>query len=155
MSATSVPEPGEGRRGADGHVAYLLRQAAHAVRGRIEAALADLDLTGPQFAVLTMVAAYPGCSGADLARLTLLTPQTVSFIVGRMIEAGLLTRADVPDHGRARPLAPTGDGVRRLADARARVAVVEAAMTATLDATEAAIVRRWLASLATSDAATP
>jgi DNA-binding MarR family transcriptional regulator len=38
--------------------------------------LADLGLTTPQFAVLTMIASYPGISGTDLAWLTFLTSQT-------------------------------------------------------------------------------
>lgn len=151
MADVPLPAPGEGKRGPDGHVAYLLRQAAHVVRGRIDDALADLDLTGPQFAVLTMIAAYPGCSGADLARLTRLTPQTVSFVVTRMVEADLLSRAAHPSHGRIRPLAPTERGRARLAAARERVAAIEAAMLAPLDEAEAAIVRRWLAGLASPD----
>lgn len=145
---TDVPAPGEGKRGRDGHLAYLLRQAAHVVRGRIDDALADLDLTGPQFAVLTMIAAYPGLSGADLARLTLSTPQTVSFVVGRMVEAGLLARRAHPTHGRIRPLALTERGETLLAVARDRVAAIEAAMATPLTESEEAIVRRWLAGLA-------
>lgn len=71
--APAVPDAGEGKRGPEGHLGYLVRQAHAAVRGAMEKALADLDVTPPQFAVLTMVVNYPGVSGADLARLTFLT----------------------------------------------------------------------------------
>ncbi|MGL6317983.1 MarR family transcriptional regulator [Aeromonas hydrophila] len=40
-----------------------------------------MAITAPQFALLTMLDAYPGSSNAELARLTLLTPQTVSPMV--------------------------------------------------------------------------
>ncbi len=39
-----------------------------------------MALTSAQFSMLTMIAAYPGYSSADLARIALLTPQTVSLI---------------------------------------------------------------------------
>ena len=66
-----IPAPGEGKRGEMGYLGYLLRQAAAAYRLKMERALADLDVTPPQFAVLTMLAAYPGHSNADLARVSL------------------------------------------------------------------------------------
>ena len=73
-AAHPLPAPGEGKRGEAGHLGYLLRQAA-AQRLRMERALADLPITAPQFALLTMLDAYPGSSNAELARLTLLTPR--------------------------------------------------------------------------------
>jgi len=71
----AVPRPGEGKRGPEGHLGYLVRQANVAVRSAMEKVLADLEVTPPQFAVLTMIVSYPGLSGADLARLTFLTPR--------------------------------------------------------------------------------
>ena len=62
----AIPGPGEAKRGPEGHLGYLLRQASVALRGAMDRALADLEVTTPQFAVLTMVAAYPGASGATL-----------------------------------------------------------------------------------------
>src|SRR6185437_2839964 len=66
------PRPGFGKRGENGHLGYLLRQAQGAARLTLERALADLKVTPPQFAVLTMLKAYPGLSGADVARVALL-----------------------------------------------------------------------------------
>lgn len=51
----------------------------------MERALADLQETPPQVSVLTMIAAYPGVSSADLARLALLRPQTVG---ARLVHVG-------------------------------------------------------------------
>lgn len=148
MTEGSLPEPGQSRLGVDGHVAYLLRRAAHVIRLRLDHTLADLALTPPQFAVMTMIAAYPGCSGADLARLTLLTPQTVSYIVTRLIEAGLLSRRPHAVHGRIHHLALTDAGRARLAEARARVDAVETTMTAGLSPSDEAVIRSWLVALA-------
>src|SRR5215510_14953197 len=88
-----VPRPGEGKRGPDGHLGYLVRQANVAVRAAMEKALGDLDVTPPQFAVLTMIVAYPGVSGAELARLTFLTPQTINVIVRNLGRMGAIEKA--------------------------------------------------------------
>ena len=58
-----LPHAGQGKRGQEGHLAYLLRQGAGAVRLRMERLLADLGVTTAQFAVLTMLDAYPHASG--------------------------------------------------------------------------------------------
>src|SRR5579871_3909689 len=98
--ATSIPAPGEGKRGESGYLGYLLRQAAGAYRYRMERMLADLDVTPPQFSVMTMLNAYPGISNADIARLAVLTPQTVSVIVANLERAGTIKRVPHSVHGR-------------------------------------------------------
>lgn len=144
----ALPAPGEGKRGPDGHLGYLLRQAAHAHRLRSETVLADLSLTAAQFSVLVMVEAYPGRSGADLARLALLTPQTMSVIVANLLTAGLIARSRHAAHGRIQPLSLTAAGAARLAEAKERVYGLDAGLTAGLSPADEAIVRRWLAALA-------
>jgi hypothetical protein len=59
-AAVRPPPPGQGKRGEQGYLAYLLRQAQAATRLGMERALADLGVTSPQFVVLTMLKAYPG-----------------------------------------------------------------------------------------------
>jgi hypothetical protein len=86
--AIGHPPPGEGKRGERGYLAYLLRQAQAATRLRMERALADLGVTPPQFIVLTMLKSYPGLSGADVARVALLTPQTVGVIIANLERQG-------------------------------------------------------------------
>ena len=95
-----VPAPGEGKRGEQGYLGYLLRQAHAAVRLKMERTLADLGVTSPQFAVLTMLNAYPGLSGADVARLTFLTPQTVGVIIRNLERDGAIEMTPHPVHGR-------------------------------------------------------
>jgi hypothetical protein len=69
LAGVRPPPPGHGKRGEGGYLGYLLRQAQAASRLAMERALADLGVTPPQFAVLTMLKAYPGLSGAELARV--------------------------------------------------------------------------------------
>lgn len=147
-----VPVPGEGKRGVEGHLGYLLRQAAVAQRAKTERALADLGVTPPQFAVLTMLNAYPGISNADTARLSLLTPQTVSVIVGNLEKAGWIGRRPHEIHGRIQHIDLTASGRRVLAQCRQRIGRLEPRMTAGLSAGEEKIVRRWLVDLARDDA---
>lgn len=144
----AIPAAGEGKRGEGGYLGYLLRQAAHAYRQRQERALADLPLTPPQFTVLTMLNASPGASGADLARLALLTPQTVNVIVRNLLKAGLLARAPDATHGRILNLRFTESGRRTLTAARSRVMALEDELSHGLDAGKEADLRRWLAGLA-------
>ena len=145
MSKSPIPEPGEGKRGEDGYLGYLLRQAAAAHRQRMDRALADLAVTPPQFAVLTMLRAYPGHSNADLARLALLTPQTVSLIVANLERAGWIVRRADQVHGRIQHLELTASGAARLAEATARARALDEALAQELTPQEERAVRRWLA----------
>jgi DNA-binding MarR family transcriptional regulator len=147
-----VPAPGEGKRGAEGHLGYLLRQADLAFRTRMERSLADLGVTRPQYAVLTMVKTYPGLSNADLARLSLLTPQTMSTIVANLKRAGLLASRPHAVHGRIRQLALTEKGDRTLKRCRVRVDALEKDLASGFSAEEERAVRRWLAAIAVGDA---
>ncbi len=151
-TSPSIPDVGEGQRGVDGHIGYLFRQACSAHRIRMERVLAPAGITLPQFAVLTMLCAYPGVYGADLARLTLLTPQTVCVIVGNLERDGLLTRTEHPEHGRIRRLELTDEGRDRLSRCRTEVQAVEAAMLGDLSLDEQALLRRWLVSMAMPEA---
>ncbi len=49
-------------------------------------------LTPPQYSVLSVAAAQPGLSGAELARDCMLTPQAASEIISRLAATGLLER---------------------------------------------------------------
>ncbi|MFZ5778981.1 MAG: MarR family winged helix-turn-helix transcriptional regulator [Pseudomonadota bacterium] len=142
-----LPQPGEGKRGPEGHLGYLLRQAGVAARAAMEKALADLDVTPPQFAVLTMVVAYPGLSGADLARLTFLTPQTINVIVRNLERMGALGKAPHPVHGRILTLNATAEGRALLKRCRTRVDAVERRLAGLVSRDEEQVVRRWLSAV--------
>ena len=148
MPQKHVPKAGEGKRGESGHLGYLMRQAGVAHRHRFEQELAEVGITNPQFVVLTMLSSYPGLSGADLARLSLLTPQTVSVIVANLIKAGLVERRKHAAHGRIQHIDVTAAGRAMLADCRKPVARIDAWLKQDLKPAEEEIVRRWLVNLA-------
>lgn len=144
-----IPRAGEGKRGQAGHIGYLLRQAQVAHRQTMERALSGVGLTPPQFAVLTMLVAYPGASGADVARLSLLTPQTVSVIVGNLERMGTLQRTHHATHGRILRMEVTQAGRQLLARCRQRVDAVERELLGGLDPAQERAVRTWLVRVAT------
>ena len=142
------PPPGEGKRGEQGYLAYLLRQAQAATRLTTERALADVGVTSPQFVVLTMLRAYPGLSGADLARVALLTPQTVGVIIRNLERDGAIRNTRHPIHGRVLQWTITRRGAALLDKCRRHVMAVERRLASGLTTKNRMIVRRWLAGIA-------
>jgi DNA-binding MarR family transcriptional regulator len=149
LSMTRPPPAGEGKRGERGHLAYLLRQAQAATRLTIERALAEFGVTSPQFVVLTMLRAYPGLSGADLARVALLTPQTVGVIIRNLERDGAIKKTPHPIHGRVLQWTLTRRGAVLLGKCRRHVQAVERRLASGLSAKALAAVRRWLSKIAT------
>jgi DNA-binding MarR family transcriptional regulator len=145
---TAIPVPGEGKRGEAGYFGYLLRQASAAHRLRLERALGDLGVTQPQFLVLTMLAAYRGASNADLARLTMLTPQSVNVIVANLERMNAVVRTPHATHGRIIELELTGKGRRLLKASRERAHAIEHQLAQGLSSEEQKLIKRWLAHVA-------
>jgi DNA-binding MarR family transcriptional regulator len=75
-------------------------------------------------------------SNAELARLSLLTPQTMSVIVGNLERTGLISRRSHEQHGRVLVIEITESGLQLLA--RCKLAAQQAETA----------VRRWLAEVA-------
>jgi DNA-binding MarR family transcriptional regulator len=144
-----MPTPlGDGFRGPDGRVGYLLRQAQHTLRAAMYQPLAEIGITVAQYSVLSVADAEPGLSGAELARDTMLTPQSVNAIVVALERAGLLERyADARDQ-RLRRIYASPSGREVLAAARPAVWAVEQRMVASMTAAEQATFRRQLTACA-------
>jgi DNA-binding MarR family transcriptional regulator len=148
LAGSRPPPPGQGKRGETGYLAYLLRQAQAAARLTLERALADLEVTPPQFVVLTMLRAYPGLSGADLARVALLTPQTVGVIIRNLERDGAIQKTPHPVHGRVLQWTLTRRGETLLNQCRRPVRALERRLAAGLPAKAQVTVRRWLSRIA-------
>jgi DNA-binding MarR family transcriptional regulator len=148
IAGVRPPPPGRGKRGGKGYLGYLLRQAQAATRLTLERALADLGVTPPQFAVLTMLRAYPGLSGADLARVALLTPQTVGVIIRNLERDGAIRKTPHPVHGRVLQWTLTRRGGTLLDKCRRHVQALERRLAAGLSAKAQATIRRWLSKIA-------
>ena len=143
-----VPVVGGGKRGPNGHIGYLLRQAQASVRLAHDVALAEAGLTTPQFLVLNLLDAYPGASGAELARTAQLTPQTMNLIVRKLQREGLIARDEHETHGRVLRLTLTHLGKSRLRQAKILSDKIERQILALADADTERKVRRWLVEVA-------
>jgi DNA-binding MarR family transcriptional regulator len=139
-----VPVIGERYRGVEGHVGYLLRQASHTLRSALEAGLRPYGLSGPQYAVLSVLARDPGSSGADLARACNTTPQAMNGVLATLEREGLVERHPHPTHGRIVQVTLNGEGERRLEAANPAVRELEAAIERDFTSEEVAAVKRWL-----------
>jgi DNA-binding MarR family transcriptional regulator len=148
LAGVRPPPPGHGKRGENGHLAYLLRQAQAATRLTLERALDDLGVTPPQFAVLTMLRAYPGLSGADLARVALLTPQTVGVIIRNLERDGAIRKTPHPVHGRVLQWTLTRRGGTLLDTCRRRAVALERRLMKGVGMKAQVTIRRWLSKIA-------
>jgi DNA-binding MarR family transcriptional regulator len=148
LAGVRPPLPGTGKRGENGYLAYLLRQAQAATRLTLERSLADLGVTPPQFAVLTMLRAYPGLSGADLARVALLTPQTVGVIIRNLERSRAIRKTPHPVHGRVLQWTLTRRGGTLLGKCQRHVRALERRLMAGLGVQAQVTVRRWLSKIA-------
>ena len=142
------PAVGTRKRGPDGHIGYLLRQAQAAVRLAHDEALAKVGLTTPQFLVLNLLDAYPGASGAELARSAQLTPQTINLIVRNLEREGLIARDEHETHGRVLRLTLTAIGAARLREGKILSDKIERRILALAEADTERKLRQWLVDVA-------
>lgn len=89
---------------------YLLNQANQAVRSQLEAALRDLQVTGIQYTVLSIVDQHEGISSAELSRRFFVTAQTMNEIINGLELRGLIARTEDPANRRIRRMKLTGRG---------------------------------------------
>uniref|UniRef100_A0AAU2VHA1 MarR family transcriptional regulator n=1 Tax=Streptomyces sp. NBC_00003 TaxID=2903608 RepID=A0AAU2VHA1_9ACTN len=143
----SVPAPHPAKDITE-HVGYRLKKASAALRGAMDKALREHDLTVPQYSCLELLDEHPGLSNADLARGTFVTRQSANVVLRGLKDAGLITQATSTDHGRALPIHLTAAGQRRLRAARSVVYAIEQRMIQNIPA------RRMTALLADLDTMT-
>jgi DNA-binding MarR family transcriptional regulator len=125
--------------------ANQLRRAQFAYRLALERALGSTGITAPQFAAMARLRETPGLSNAELARRSLVTPQTMNLIVGRLESAGLVVRKPHPGHGRILLAELTPAGLALLDQCHARAESVEACAIGALDASERPRLLEYLA----------
>jgi DNA-binding MarR family transcriptional regulator len=122
---------------------YLVKRVQQSLRRRCDAALRPTGLSMAQYAALRALADLPDASASELARRCFVTRQSLQDLLAGLRSAGLVVDATSTPRGRARALALTAAGRKRLAAGDAAVDAVDAAMVADLTPTE----RRALASM--------
>ena len=90
--------------------AYLLAQAHFAMRIRIDEALKNLEVTGLQYTVLSLVNLHPGLSSAELSRRFFRTQQAMGQLLSGLEERGWLVRDEDPTNRRILRVALTEAG---------------------------------------------
>jgi DNA-binding MarR family transcriptional regulator len=113
-----VAAPGYGVRRL--YQAYLASWARHV----------DPVLTGPQFAVLSVVRAFPDSDQISLARAVALDTSTMADVCRRMERRGLIRRSESPLDARRKLLSLTALGVETFAEVTRRARRLDRALLA-------------------------
>jgi DNA-binding MarR family transcriptional regulator len=143
-----VPLIGERYRGVEGHTGYLLKQAWHEFRVALEAVLREHELSGAQYAVLSVLARDEPLSGADLARASNTSPQAMNGVLSGMQRDGLIERRPHPTHGRILEVVLSDEGRRRLEASTPAVRKLEAAIEKGFSGEQVGAVKEWRVSTA-------
>lgn len=120
----------------EGRVGYQLKRVQQALRNRMDEVLRDLGLTTPQYAALSVLADGSGLSGAELARRSFVTAQTMNGILANLEAAGLIERRPHPEHGRVLQAYLTESGERLVSRAHEEVGDIEELMLSDLASEE-------------------
>lgn len=102
-------------------VGFLLKSVHHSLRQSVDEALRKrgLELSFAHFVTLFGLCCEPGITGAQLARRSLVSAQTMSAILRRLERDGLVERRAHPESRRADSWWLTDEGDRQLARVRA------------------------------------
>jgi DNA-binding MarR family transcriptional regulator len=114
-SETTSPAVPEHQIG-EPRVSYAIGRLDRAVRQRLDDAVRAHGVTIPQYTALSVLRARGGLSNAQLARRSLMTPQSMSEVLAALTEKRLITRTAAPDHGRIKRAELTDAG-REVLDA--------------------------------------
>jgi DNA-binding MarR family transcriptional regulator len=90
----------------------------------------DPILTGPQFAVLSAVRAYPGFAQTALANAVALDTSTMADVCRRLERRGLIARSPAPRDARAKVLTLTDEGAEVFREATKRTRRLDEALLA-------------------------
>ena len=113
-------------------VSYLIGRLDRALRRRLDEVLGPHGLTVRQYTTLSVLRARAGLSNAQLARRSLMTPQSMNEVLAGLVERGLVRRTPATDHGRVIPTELTAVGLSVLEACDGAVDSLETDMLAEL-----------------------
>jgi DNA-binding MarR family transcriptional regulator len=123
----------------------FIKRAEQASQAAKERAVRVEGLTTAQYNALLVLSRDPGITASELARRCSVTAQTMSSVLARLVDRGLVHRAAHPRHGNVLEITVTAIGQNLLGRADRRVEVVEAALARALTPSERDELRRLLA----------
>jgi len=112
---------------------YHFRRAWNVLRKDFEQAVQDLGVRQVQIGVLSVICANPGINQGVVGRLLDIQRANMVSLIGELVEAGWVLRAEDPGDRRAIALSLTPAGNRLLAEALDRIEGHEARLLASLD----------------------
>ncbi len=104
----------------------LMRRLLVGLKGRLDDALRDRQVTSAQLRFLHEVKEHPGASGAQMARACYVTPQSAQALLVRAVERGWVVRGKDAENDRLVTARLTPAGERLLAYADEVLARLEA-----------------------------
>jgi DNA-binding MarR family transcriptional regulator len=122
-------------------LSYVIGRLDRVLRRRLSAAVESVGLTLPAYTALSVLRVEDGLSNAQLARRSLVTPQSMMEALTQLVDQGHVRRRADPDHGRIIRTELTAAGRRALARCDRAVDLVEQEMLAELDSADAAGLR--------------
>jgi DNA-binding MarR family transcriptional regulator len=128
----------------DDRLGHMVKSLEQELSGAKDAALRPMGLTVPQYSALLVIADTPGISGAELARRCLVTPQTMTTVLGNLTVKGLIERRTVPGQGRAMETTITAAGKRLLNRADKKILEVEELLNGQLSKADQQSLRKLL-----------
>lgn len=118
-------------------LSYVIGRVERVLRRRLTAAVEPAGLTLPAYTALSVLRTEDGLSNAQLARRSLVTPQSMSEVLTLLVDQGYVRRRAEPGHGRVIRTELTSAGRRALVRCDRAVDAVEQEMVGDLDADEA------------------
>jgi DNA-binding MarR family transcriptional regulator len=123
---------------------YLVGRVDRGIRRRLEGSLEQFGLSLSEFTLMSILKRRPGLSNAQLARRSLITPQSMFDVIVRLEARDLVVRDLAPAHGRALSARLTPAGKRLIEKAERAAAVLEDDLLADLAEPERAQLRQAL-----------
>ena len=115
-------------------LSYIIGRLDRVLRRRLSAAVEPTGLTLPAYTALSVLRGHDGLSNAQLARRSLVTPQSMSEVLRLLVDRGYVRRLAEPGHGRVIRTELTQRGRRALERCDRAVDEVEREMLAEFDA---------------------
>ena len=109
---------------------YVVGRVNQGIRREMRTRLAEIGLSVQEYTALSVLGARPGLSNAQLARRSLVTPQSMIEILGRLEGRSLVVRQVDPRHARILRATLTAKGRELLEIADPAVAAVQEQMLA-------------------------
>ena len=125
-------------------LSYVIGRLDRELYRRLTVAVRPAGLTLPAYTALSVLRSQDGLSNAELARRSLVTPQSMSEALTQVVERGYVRRRADPDHGRIIRTELTTAGRRALERCDRAVDEVEREMLADFDAEEEESLRHAL-----------